>query len=267
MMDTAIPLRRTPAVVQLGMNVHGRRRSERYRLRGQWGIHLYLYDGTVEVGGRRFDFSAGDLSVTPPDTDLVWRFPAHAPHHYAHVAFPGHGPADLVTLPLISRLGGRSAALAAGEDFDRAIAAFASEPARTTAWCWNLLWRLVPMATTGIAQRAAGVPGLPPGAVHAALQTSLAIIELELDRPITLAGLAQRVGISANHLLRLFHQHLGTTVMGQVRKRRAERARQLLEHSSLPMIDIATAVGAGSLQRLNKLVRQAHGRSPRSFRR
>ena len=122
------------------------------------------------------------------------------------------------------------------------------------------------MATTGVAQRAAGVPGLPPGAVHAALQTSLAIIDLELDRPITLAGLAQRVGISANHLLRLFHQHLGTTVMGQVRKRRAERARQLLEHSSLPMIDIATAVGAGSLQRLNKLVRHAHGRSPRSFR-
>ena len=92
MMDIAVPLRRAPAVVQLGMNVHGRRRSERYRLKDQWGVHLYLYDGTVEVGGRRFGFSAGDLSVTPPDTDLTWRFPEHAPHHTPTSPFPATSP-------------------------------------------------------------------------------------------------------------------------------------------------------------------------------
>ncbi len=276
MMDTTAPLRQPPTVVQLGLNVHGRLPIERFRLPNLWGIHLYHYSGSVTVAGTRCAFSVGDLSVTPPDTDLHWRFPAHAPHHYALVAWPHHAAADLVRLPIISQLGGRAASLAVGEAFDSAIAAFSSEPVRTTAWLWELLWRLAPAARPAARTlRAAGVPGIAGSAgstgsldtaVHPALQTCLRLIDLELDRPLGLNGLALRTGVSANQLLRIFHQQVGMTVMAYIRQRRAERARHLLEHSSLPLVDIAAAVGVGSYQRLNKLVRTAYGRPPRSFR-
>lgn len=270
-MQVPIPLRNPPQVFQLGLNVHGRLPRERYRMPGLWGIHLYHYDGTLEVAGRRFSFRRGDLSITPPDTELVWRFPHHAPHHYALIGFPQRTAHDVVDLPLISPLGSRAAELAASEAFDAAIAAFPIEPRRTTAWCWDLLWRLSPASgTVARGTHAAGVPGVAgttAGSVHPAMQICLRTIDLELDRSLSLNGLALRTGVSVNHLLRLFREQVGMTVMAYIRQRRAERARHLIEHTALPLVDIAAAVGLDSHQRLNKLVRQAFGKPPRLLRR
>ena len=266
-MDIAVPLRSQPSVVQVGLNVHGRKQSERFVMKGIWGLHLYHYSGKLSVAGTTYAFSSGDITITPPDTELRWSFPSHAPHHYAHVAFPHHSTPDKMLLPVLAHGGGRAAALALGGTFDAAIASFAQEPTRATAWCWNLLWQLVPHAS-GNARvgRAAGVPGVETSDVHPALQTCLRIIDLELDRSLGLSGLAMRTGISVNQLLRLFHQQVGMTVMTYIRQRRAERARHLLENSSLPLIDIAAAVGVGTFQRLNKLMTVTYGQSPRSIR-
>jgi len=269
-MELLLPLRRPPTVVQIGLNVHGRLREERYRMPGLWGIHLYHYAGSVDLGRHRQPFQPGQVTVTPPDTELVWRFPAHAPHHYALVAFPDGSDRDRVGVPVLSDLGGATEAQREAGRMEGAMAVFASDPQRACAWAWDLLWRLVPAqrssSSGGGRITAAGVPGASGGTVPPAMQIVLTMIDLEMERPLSLLGLARRAGVGPNQLLRLFNAHCGRSVMAYVRRRRAERARHLLRDTGLPMADIAHAVGAPDLQAFNKLIRRAWGVSPRALR-
>ena len=263
-MELRVPLRRPPCVSQIGLNVHGRLPRESYLMPGLWGLHLYHYAGSVEFDGRRFPFGPGSVSITPPDTELVWRFPTHAPHHYALLRFPGATADDAVGLPVISDLGGATAGHAEAVRIDGAIAAFAHEPQSANAWAWDLLWRLKPGLVRG--PSVAGIPGAAGGQVPPALQIILSMLELELDRTHSLEGLARRSGVSPNHLLRLFRKHCGKTVMSWLRHRRGERARELLTATNLPIADVARAVGCADLQAFNKLVRRVCGTSPRRLR-
>lgn len=263
-MEQRVPLRRSPSVSQIGLNVHGRLARERFRMPGLWGLHLYHYAGELEIAGRRFAFSPGCVSVTPPDSDLVWRFPAHAPHHFALLSFPGAREEDRVPVPVITDLGGSVAGHAEALRIDQAVASFAREPQRANAWAWDLMWRLVPVVIRGPA--VSGVPGAEDRTVPPALQVILTMLNLELDQAHSLTGLARRAGISANHLLRLFRRHCGDTVMGWIRRRRGERAHELLVSTNLPIRDIALAVGCPDLHAFNRLIRQTCGASPRRVR-
>jgi len=80
-------------------------------------------------------------------------------------------------------------------------------------------------------------------------------------------GLAERLGVSDRHLRRLFAQHLGVPPAAVLRTRRLHLARQLLESSALPMIEVANAAGFASLRRFNEAVRRGFGRTPTQLRR
>jgi transcriptional regulator GlxA family with amidase domain len=99
------------------------------------------------------------------------------------------------------------------------------------------------------------------------LRDILADIDRELAQPIAVADLARRFRLSHNHLTRLFRSHLGRTVVAWLRHRRAERARELLLHSDLPLAEIGRRVGLSDAQRLNKVLRGEFGQSPRQLRR
>jgi len=81
------------------------------------------------------------------------------------------------------------------------------------------------------------------------------------------SGLAGKLGVSDRHLRRLFAQHLGVPPAAVLRTRRLHLARQLLESSQLPMIDVAQAAGFASLRRFNEAVRGGFGRTPTQLRR
>lgn len=79
-------------------------------------------------------------------------------------------------------------------------------------------------------------------------------------------GLPDRLGVSERHLRRLFVKHLGAAPQAVLRTRRLDLARQLIESSALPMIDVAHAAGFQSVRRFNDAVRSAFGRPPRALR-
>jgi AraC family transcriptional regulator, regulatory protein of adaptative response / DNA-3-methyladenine glycosylase II len=64
--------------------------------------------------------------------------------------------------------------------------------------------------------------------------------------------LGGRLGVSARHLRRLFTSHLGVTPDGLARSARAHFARRLLDDTDLSMIEIALAVGFGSVRQFNR---------------
>jgi AraC family transcriptional regulator of adaptative response / DNA-3-methyladenine glycosylase II len=83
-------------------------------------------------------------------------------------------------------------------------------------------------------------------------------------RPVD--ALAAALGIGPRHLLRLFLRHAGATPSEVAATLRVQRAKRVLDGSSLRLSEIAFAAGFGSIRRFNDAFRLTYGRSPSSFR-
>lgn len=104
--------------------------------------------------------------------------------------------------------------------------------------------------------------GLPPRQ----LQRVLEYIDAHLDRKIELEALAKLLGMSQFHFSRLFKQSLGTSPYRYAIQQRVERAKQLLKHSDLTIIEIALDCGFSSHGHLSRQFRQVTGMTPKAFR-
>jgi AraC family transcriptional regulator of adaptative response / DNA-3-methyladenine glycosylase II len=80
-------------------------------------------------------------------------------------------------------------------------------------------------------------------------------------------GLAARLGVGARHLRRLFARHVGASPRAVAQTRRVLFAKKLIDETTLPMVEVATAAGYTSVRRFNEAVRRTYGRAPRELRR
>lgn len=78
--------------------------------------------------------------------------------------------------------------------------------------------------------------------------------------------LAERLGVGARHLSRLFNNHIGASPTQVAKTRRTQRAKALLNDSSLTIAKIAFAAGFGSVRRMNAAFTDLYGRPPSSMR-
>lgn len=80
-------------------------------------------------------------------------------------------------------------------------------------------------------------------------------------------ALAERLGIGARHLSRLFKKHIGASP-GQVAQTvRVQRAKRMIDNTNLPMTEIALAAGFGSLRSFNTVFAAVYKRPPTAIRR
>ena len=79
-------------------------------------------------------------------------------------------------------------------------------------------------------------------------------------------ALADRLGVTARHLRRLFVQHLGASPVAVALTKRAHFARKLLEETTLPMTEVAHASGFASVRRFNDALRAAFHATPSDLR-
>jgi len=96
---------------------------------------------------------------------------------------------------------------------------------------------------------------------------ALALIEaggLDAD---DVEGLADRLGVGARQLRRLFRQHVGASPIAIAQTRRVLLAKQLIHETSLSMAEVALASGFGSVRRFNETFRDLFARPPASLRR
>ena len=79
--------------------------------------------------------------------------------------------------------------------------------------------------------------------------------------------LAERLGIGARHLRRLFVRHLGAPPKAVAETRRLHFAKKLIDETRLPMNQIALAAGFGCTRRFNAAIRATYQRTPTQIRR
>jgi AraC family transcriptional regulator, regulatory protein of adaptative response / DNA-3-methyladenine glycosylase II len=80
-------------------------------------------------------------------------------------------------------------------------------------------------------------------------------------------GLAERMGVGARHLRRLFIKHLGATPSAIAQTRRLHFAKKLIDETTLPMNQLALASGFGCVRRFNATIFKTYRRTPTQIRR
>jgi AraC family carnitine catabolism transcriptional activator len=95
----------------------------------------------------------------------------------------------------------------------------------------------------------------------------LAEMERHAEQPLPCHELAERVGITARQLERLFRQHLGETPSAFYLRLRLERARQLLRQTEMSVLEVALACGFESASHFSRCYRARFATTPRRDRR
>jgi AraC family transcriptional regulator of adaptative response/methylated-DNA-[protein]-cysteine methyltransferase len=80
-------------------------------------------------------------------------------------------------------------------------------------------------------------------------------------------ALAERLGIGARHLSRLFKKHVGASPSQVAQTARVQRAKRMIDNTDLAMTEIAFAAGFGSLRRFNTVFAAVYKRPPTAIRR
>ena len=80
-------------------------------------------------------------------------------------------------------------------------------------------------------------------------------------------ALAERLGIGARHLSRLFKKHVGASPSQVAQTARVQRAKRMIDNTDLAMTEIALAAGFGSLRRFNTVFAAVYKRPPTAIRR
>lgn len=113
----------------------------------------------------------------------------------------------------------------------------------------------------------ASKPHLRGGLSPAALRRVQVFVEANLDRPIRLADLARRAGLSRYHFARAFRASAGVTPRAFVERCRVDRARQLINDPTRSLAAIAVEAGFGTQSRLTSTFKRHTGFTPGEYRR
>ncbi len=79
-------------------------------------------------------------------------------------------------------------------------------------------------------------------------------------------SLAERLGVTSRHLRRLFQQILGASPLAVAHTQRLHLAKRLIDQTGLPLSEVATLSGFGSVRRFNDTFSKTYKRSPRELR-
>ncbi|MBN9032497.1 MAG: helix-turn-helix transcriptional regulator [Rhizobiales bacterium] len=104
--------------------------------------------------------------------------------------------------------------------------------------------------------------GLAPASINRVIEK----IDEDLTVDLSLAQLAELVGVSIPHFCRAFKQTIGCPPYAFIVRRRIERAKEYLRHSPMPVTDIALACGFSNSSHFSNGFRREVGMTPVAYR-
>lgn len=144
-------------------------------------------------------------------------------------------------------------------ELERALAALETDETvpsllRASGAAWSVLAQLAADAAAGSQERTEPV------------RAAQAYLRDHLDAPVRVGDLAARVGLSTSHFAALFRKATGGGVIEYVKRLRIARASELLMTTSMPVAEVARAVGYDDPFYFSRQFRAVHACSPTVFR-
>ncbi|WP_299193670.1 GlxA family transcriptional regulator [uncultured Erythrobacter sp.] len=100
------------------------------------------------------------------------------------------------------------------------------------------------------------------GVRHPKLLQAIALMEEAIEQPVSVDLIADGAGLSPRQMERLFRMHFQKTPSRYYLGLRLARARHLLGHTALPVVQVALATGFASPAHFTKCYREAFGNTP-----
>jgi AraC family transcriptional regulator len=216
-----------------------------------WLLLLLTQPGLVTIGARTFAHGAHTAFLVPPSSRCRLRTSGtNDPSAFWMLFQPETTGSPVVAVPQIQPLGED------GPFWERRLRmglnrGFAMAPEMQVAFA-DLLWCLA----------------VDPGSIRQSpiLEAAEKYVEEHLAGSLRVEALAEAVEVSHNHLIRLFKEEHGVTPIEYIRLRKQHHACRLLMETTLPIKQVAAAVGMSDLAQFNHLVHGAAGMSPRELR-
>lgn len=99
------------------------------------------------------------------------------------------------------------------------------------------------------------------------LSDAVALMEANLEEPLSVAEISRGLALSERQLERLFHDHLGVTPTRYYLRLRLERARRMLLMTTASVTEVAGACGFGTVAHFSRRYREFFSRPPSAERR
>ena len=98
------------------------------------------------------------------------------------------------------------------------------------------------------------------------IQIAIALMESNINRPLSLATLARMTGLSASRFRHKFKAEIGVTPTIYLQNIRLEMARTLLASNSLSVKEVKAAIGIQSDSYFTHRFKKAYGQTPSGLR-
>ncbi len=102
--------------------------------------------------------------------------------------------------------------------------------------------------------------------VHSVLQRAIHFMETNTEEPISIPELSKRLELSQRKLERMFNKQFGCSAVAFYRQVRLQKARVLLTHTDMSVLDICIACGFSSSSYFSKSYTDQFGVRPRDHR-
>jgi transcriptional regulator GlxA family with amidase domain len=109
-------------------------------------------------------------------------------------------------------------------------------------------------------------PPLSEGISEPRVRRALLLMEQNLTRPISIAAIAQELGLSTRQLERLCREHVGEGPASLYRQLRMRYASWLIENTDRSVTDIAIETGFADCAHFSRQFKDVHGTSPSTHR-
>jgi len=225
-------------------------------------VIVHRGSATIAVDDDRLDVGPDTASLMLPGRREHYRFSSRETTHHGWIHFRvGGNDVDAIlerctqlppTLPLPTTM---------ARDM-RMLTDLASDPTPRRQELAVLTASRMLFDYIGTAELREGTASPPP----APLERALGYIERHLDRPLELADVAGAAAVSRPHLIRLFQQHLGTTPVRYLWRRRDERGTCLLQKTDLSVAEIAERSGFRTGHHFSRRIHAATGLTPTQVR-
>lgn len=211
--------------------------------------------GTLEISGATFHLQSGQMFFIPPDKEMRYYPDPEDPWCYAWFSMCGQAPQEYGKL-----LG-----------FSSEHPVCCNPSASKVEMILKNMFTALENVNTGYFAALSAFYEIMDICTYQDPHTGIDSVKQLIDEYFTIptfqiSQLCADAGISHSHMLRLFKERYGTTIIKYVQNKRIEYACQLLVSTALPIRSVATSCGFADEIHFMKTFKKATGQSALSYR-
>lgn len=246
---------------------------EQCRQSYQWGpgqkdIYLLHYvvsgRGTYRVNEMEYQLGEGELFLIYPGVEISYQADKDEPWTYYWVGFQGNDARVILDLTDLNKEQPVMKTELKEEVQDKIMRIYQARGSgnenkiEMSGYLMILLSRLIKLS---VHKKEA------LGRYHNYVKTALEYIEYNYGNPITVAEVADYIGISRSHLFRAFEEEFSRSPVRFIQEYKMQRACSLLSKSELSIAAVAYSVGYEDSLYFSRVFHKIMGESPSEYRR